>query len=227
METAVCIVAYNEENYIKKAIKQFSGLVDKVLVMLSQVPWGGVPEEPDRTYDIAESLGAEVITGFWKTEADQRNEGQQRLKDYDWILIVDVDEFYAKEDIKKLLKFLETAKAQAYGITNLEVYWKTPQCVIRPQSRGGLIIAVKSGIRFLDKRNVGSGWEWLPKDITLHHWSYVRTDEEMLKKITTFEHRDEIVLNWYQEKWLGWTSEMENLHPVNPVEFKKAVCLSE
>jgi hypothetical protein len=58
----------------------------------------------------------------------------------------------------------------------------------------------------------------------MHHLSYVRTDEDMLKKISTFSHSNEFdFYQWYLTKWLNWTPERLDLHPVVPEQFKQAI----
>lgn len=222
MKIGILTVAYREERFIKDCIRQFRG-VGKHLCLISDTPWHGEKEPMDKTPEIAENEGAEVIISDWVSEAKQRNWGVERLKDYDWILIVDADERYDKTSIDNLLKFLEEAELPAYGIGRLKTYWKTTDYVIDPEESGGLIVAIRPTVRFTDKRCIDSQWDFLPKNIIMHHYSYVRTDNEIKRKLSTFEHACEIIPNWYNNIWLKWTPEMENLHPVNPSSFRKAV----
>ena len=225
MKIGVEIVAYREERFIEECIKQFEGLDFRILVMVSDTPWHGEKLPMDKTVEIAEKLGAEVVVGDWEKEHDQRNEGLKILKDCDWVLIVDADKKYSKTSLKNLCKFLERANYPAYGIGNLLTYWKTPNYVIEPPESGGLIVAVRPYVNFWDKRCIESDWDFLPDDVLMHHYSYVRTDEEMKKKISTFEHSDEIVDGWYEKVWKEWDNNkyLENLHPVNPKSFERAI----
>ena len=101
---AVLTIAYNEEQYIGACIKQFKGLINKHLVLLSTKPWNGQAYNKDRTEQIARSLSAEVIMQFWQTEHEQRNWGLAYLYNYDYVFIVDADEMYSKLDIEKILE---------------------------------------------------------------------------------------------------------------------------
>jgi hypothetical protein len=57
----------------------------------------------------------------------------------------------------------------------------------------------------------------------MHHLSYVRRDSDMWKKVSSFEAAKEFdVQAWYDNVWLKWTPDMENLHPVVPHQFKRA-----
>jgi hypothetical protein len=53
--------------------------------------------------------------------------------------------------------------------------------------------------------------------------SYVRTDEQMKKKIETFHHSAEFDTDaWYNNIWLPWDKFSGNLHPVVPAQFEFA-----
>lgn len=224
MKIGILTLAYNEERFAKDCIRQFKGfLIDKHLFLISDTPWHGEKLQADKTADIAEKFGAEVIVGDWQSETEQRNFGLDQLKDCDWVLIVDADEHYEPKAVARLISFLEKAALPAYGIGRLLTYWKDKKHIVDPEETGGLIVAVRPSVRFIDKRCIDSEWDFLPEDIVMHHYSYVRTDEEMKKKISSFEHAEEIVPNWYEDVWLKWTPEMKNVHPVNPGSFKKII----
>lgn len=216
MRIGVLTVCYRDERFIRTCIRQLRGLVTKHIVLVSDDPWNGFPEPLDHCADIAEKEGAEAIIGNWATEAVQRNYGVSLLQDMDWIFVVDTDERYTRDDAIKLKNFLETQKVPAFGIGRLKTYWKDTETIVDPEETGGLIVAVQPHVKFTDKRCIDSQWAFLPKDILMHHLSYVRTNEEMKRKISTFEHANEIVPNWYEEKWLHGET---YLHPVNPSSF--------
>lgn len=218
MSIGVLTVCYRDERFMHNCIRQFRGLVDEHLVLVSDDPWHGEAEPLDRCAEYAEKEGARTIVGNWLSEKDQRNFGVKELSRHDWILIVDTDERYLRHDVQKMIGFLETANLSAYGIGRLKTYWKDIKTIIEPEESGGLIVAVRPSVRFTEKRCIDSEWYLLPQDIVMHHLSYVRTDSEMRRKIATFEHYHEIQKNWYEEKWL---TGKENLHPVHPESFKK------
>ncbi|GAH13593.1 unnamed protein product [marine sediment metagenome] len=57
--------------------------------------------------------------------------------------------------------------------------------------------------------------------------SYVRSDEEMLRKIQSFSHAKDIFSGWYENIWLKWRNDMTNLHPSKVGDFKKTISVSE
>jgi glycosyltransferase involved in cell wall biosynthesis len=219
MKLSCVTIAYKEERFMPKFIQSMQDRVDEIVVLNSIKPWNGDPDEVDNTGSIARSLGATVINYDWKTEQDQRNAGQQYCMDSDWIIVLDPDEYILDADWTSLVAFLETAELDAYVPFMQHTYWKTG-FVIDPPEDYKQIIAVRPHVRFVDKRVVDSPWYYAP--IELHHMSWARSDEECLKKISTYAHAKEFdTLKWFSEVWQS--DQTENLHPLTPDSLKKAV----
>lgn len=216
---AVVTIAFNEERFIKPFLTHIPSWVEEKLVLVSTQPWQGRNEIPDDTDLIAEKMGATVICYDWKSEEEQRQAGQDFLHEYDWIIVLDPDEFLTKQDWTKLRRFLENEPdLRAYVTGSQLTYWKNGY-VIEPREDYKQIIAVKPNVRFVDKRVVDSPWGHAPTD--LHHFSWARTNKECLSKITHYAHAHELDPKWYEEVWLS--DRLENLHPLSPEALKLAV----
>lgn len=224
---AVLTNAYREENWIVGCIEQFKPFNLYHLVLESLQSWAKASWDRDATGSISRSLGAEVISHNWGSEADQFNYAMAYLRDYDWVIICDADERYDESNLEALLDHLENVAAENIsGIKTCRwnVYWKTSDYEIEPQQTDFPLIAVRpQHVMFQKARDPGPiAYEFVYS--RMYHFSYVRTDEEMWKKICTFSHAfDFNKSEWYQDKWLAWTPEMEDLHPVAPEQFKRAV----
>lgn len=221
MKVGVLTVAYNEAQFIGACVKQFQKFNMDHLVLVSSEPWNGEHFIPDNTSDIASSLGAEVICGNWASEAHQRNFGLDYFKGYDWVLVVDADEFYTSAGLRELSASLEM-DAEAIVASNMQVYWKDMFHRVTPQQEDNPIVAIRPHQHFTNARQA-----WCDRTdtkATLHHLSYVRDDNNMWKKISSFEHAQDFdIQEWYEEVWLNWTPDATNLHPVNPSQFYQAV----
>jgi glycosyltransferase involved in cell wall biosynthesis len=215
--------AYKEERLIKGCIEQFKGFEIDHIVLNTSKPWGQSESEEDNTPLIAIEAGAKVYTAPWQTEEDQFNWGLDGMYDKDWVLIVDADERYEAKDIELLLENLSELSENIESVkpTFWEVYWKTPEYRIIPEQPFKPIIAVRPHVRFTEKRQANCSYTMIP--ITLHHFSYVRNNEEMLRKINSFSHKDEIVDKWYENVWLNWKPRNKFLHPVIPSQFQQAI----
>lgn len=223
MKIGIVTVAYNEERFIKACINQFASYDISHLVLISRKPWHGPSYPQDKTGEYAVEAGANVVEKVWKSEAEQRNYGQRFFEKmgYDWVIVVDADEFYEPNTIASLMEYLRVTNDEVVTAPNMLVYWKNINLRIDPLQTDNPIIAVRPRLRFGSARQAEGHREQLP--VLLHHLSYVRTDEEMVKKISSFEHtKDFNVKDWYNNVWLKWTPGMEDLHPVNPPQFKRA-----
>lgn len=218
MRVATVAVAYNEERLIGPHLDHIPDWVEEKLVLVSASPWQGKAELPDRTDEIAEAQGATVIVHDWPTEEDQRNAGQDYLHDYDWVVVLDPDEFLSKSSWVKLRRLLSEEIPDANVVAHQRVFWKDKE--ISPHTDYQQIILVRPSVRFVDKRVVDSAWGTLP--VELLHFSWARTNDEIWSKITHYAHADEFNKErWYEEVWLG--NKTENLHPLTPETLKGLV----
>jgi glycosyltransferase involved in cell wall biosynthesis len=226
MNIGVLTVAFNEKRFIKPCIKQFDGFNFPHLVLISNKPWRG-DYQMDETWAIAKTyneLGSTIID-YWPDQASQFNDGLEYLKEnrIDWTLIVDADEFYTPKDIGILVGQIRKTKAEAITCPFMQSYWKSPDYRLFPEQDDNPIIAIRTDQKFIDKRNA----ETSIRESTvakMHHMSYVRDNEEMMKKIETFEHSHEFDLGaWYKDVWSSWTPDSTMLHPTVPSKWERAV----
>jgi len=101
---------------------------------------------------------------------------------------------------------------------HMDTYWKSPQYVIRPRER--LTPVVMIDVQKVDHVHIreytgGRAMVLGPEYGVIHHLSYAGPDERILRKISTWSHREEFVEEWYRRVWQGWDSDklMRNLHP--------------
>lgn len=221
MRLACVTVAYCEQRLILPFIQHMQDRVEEIVVLNSTKPWSGVEAEHDNTAAIARSLGATVFEEYWPTEEEQRNTGQDYCMDYDWVIVLDPDEFITDEEWDKLVRFLETATLDAYVTGAQHTLWKRG-FIIDPPEDYKQIIAVRPSVRFTDKRCVDTSWA--PAPVELWHASWARSDAECWRKITSYAHAHEFdPVRWFGDVWLDWTPDMENLHPLSPPALKRAL----
>jgi len=190
-------------------------------ILLSRKPWNG-----DWDFSIEEFYlpdNVELIVGDWNDQAEQLNFGLEDLRQngFEWALIVDADEFYIKTDIKLLLMEIELCDKDAIVARNMEVFWKTPQFRISPKQDDNPIIAIRTDKRFSHHRVSECSKQY--SNTILYHFSYVRTNQEMLKKIDSFGHAYEFDREyWFNKVWLTWGTSSRNFHPTVPEKFEYA-----
>jgi glycosyltransferase involved in cell wall biosynthesis len=223
MRLAILTLAYNEEETIEPVIKNWLGLADKHLVLLSSKPWHGKPEEPDKTEEICKRYELDVVKMNWQSETEQRNWGLAYLYDYDYVMVVDADELWLYEDQVKVYEILSKgkenvlgglAKEHCYRASKVATYWKDTDRILDPPDSHKPIIAVNpKKVLFTEHRAV-QGIDQPEIDMELHHLSYCKSDKKIFNKIKQFEHYDQIRKNWYQEIWEG--DQVEDVRPYGP-----------
>jgi hypothetical protein len=235
---------YENSGYLQESIRRIYDSVDKVLILLNYKPWNGEGEDSvvaDTYKQVSEIFDPQskivLISQFWNAEDTQRNFGKKILHEMGikWCLTVDDDELYNYDQLEAVKKILETTDKYVLLIPQ-KVYWKTPEYCIENNviAFPALCLADPMKTYFRHARNTivnGGNWETLPPEIVIcHHYSYVRTEEQLQRKIKTFSHATDYSFeDWYENVWCKWTPEMENLHP-NPggkSTFKKAVPVAQ
>lgn len=212
MKLASVAVALNEERFIGPHIAHIPDRVDKV-VLRSMRPWHGKVAELDSTDVIAEHAGAEVITDEWKTEADQRNYGQEVLQSYDWIITLDPDEFIV--DWEEFFNFLATApyNVDAFVCEKQFTYWKDGYVADPPEDHRQ-VIAIRPNVRYVENRVIDRPFGIAP--IKVHHFSWARTDDEVLQKLRHYSEQHFDSDKWFKEVWKEWHEGVQDVHPSTP-----------
>jgi len=250
MKFATFVLAYNQDKWIMRNIENAYPHVDRIYVGYSKYPWNYDPESRFlrlNEFDINIIKNSpykdkiKIIEGDWTYEFDERNEILYAAKNdgMDYLMIHDADEFYFHNDFEKLKDIVKQyPENDAYAV-RMCVFWKSLDYILiaPPLTADGVTFGGKiSGIaevvmnlktehKFTHIRYSGAKTYKIldESDLIYYHTSYVLTDEELYRKIKTWAHRNDFdVEKWYQEKWLNWTLEMTDLHPIWPYSWSRA-----
>jgi glycosyltransferase involved in cell wall biosynthesis len=201
------------------------------MVLVSSKPWLGDAGKDDGTAEAARNEYAEVHVQHWQSEAEQRNWGLAQLKDFDYVLIVDADELYTRTGIETMIASLRRLGEPYFRIRDMRTYWKTTDYICAPiESWDAPVVAVDpKRVRFYQQRQVEhvSGTR-LPVastlSATLHHMSWVKSDEKIREKIRSRSYAKQIRPGWYEKVWLQWTPEMRDIAPYGLGEMHATYC---
>ena len=232
MNLAVCTIAYNEREWIQRCIRQFKPFASRHLVLVSSRPWfGNGAGKDDGTADMAREEEAEVHVQHWRSEAEQRNWGLAQLMDFDYVLIVDADELYSRTGIEAMIAAIRQLREPHFRIREMRTYWKTTDYICAPiEGWEAPVIAVDpKRVRFYKQRQVEQvtgaplpAASTLPA--TLHHMSWVKSNEKIQEKIGSFSHAEHIRPGWYENVWLQWKPEMRDIAPYSFEEMHAVYC---
>lgn len=225
MKIGVLTNAFDEQRLIANCVEQFKPWF-RHIVWCNEKSWEGGLTQDDSTAKIAHEHGATaILDGNWVRAHDQFNLGLREFElegGFDWIIICDADERWAPDAVGQLVTDLanQPDNVTAVRSNQWEVYWKTDYRIHPPQTDYPLV-AVRPYEHFQNIRQPSGSIGWTTAK--MHHFSYSRTNEDMWKKVQTFEAAREFqVKEWYDNVWMKWNPTMQNLHPVVPDQFKFA-----
>lgn len=215
MKIGVSITAFNEP-LIVPIIKQYEDIADRVVVTVSKKPWYGDYEKDNTAYRAVRDTRSYVIHKEWDSEHDQRNEAMDVMRDMDYIITSHCDTWFTPDD---LVAFKNMELEDLHYTCKVLTYWKDYDTVLYPNI-GLPTLFVRSDAVFTKMINIQNQLAE-PKElpITCYHTSWVKTDEEVLQKIRTYSHADEIQKDWYERVWRNWNDTMTDFGPTNPKDF--------
>ncbi|TAL53030.1 MAG: glycosyltransferase [Nanoarchaeota archaeon] len=93
------MIAKNEEKFLPACLESVKDIVDEIIV----VDTGST----DKTVQIAESYGAKVIHHKWQLNMSKARDEYIKAATKEWILSLDADERFAKQDVPKIKSIIE------------------------------------------------------------------------------------------------------------------------
>jgi hypothetical protein len=239
MRIATHVLAYNVSRFINPVLRNMAPFVDRIYVAHPRRPWAynsnsraskTNPTHIDELSALLDGSKIEIIEGDWLNEESMRNTCLQRAREegFDWLLIQDADEFYPEETWQQIRRVLSQASSEDHLTTTWYNFWKSSHYVLVnsatgiKESNAGFAIRCRPGLEFVNKRR-SNALSSRVIDCPCFHYGYVMSDNEMIEKISTWSHADEIKALWLRLKWLNWNFSTRNLHPLFPTSWVNAV----
>ena len=224
-------LAYNQEDYIEYCLKGLAHSVGALFVMFSERPWSTYNpsarkefDRVDNTWHILSRLQAElphlrIVAGDWHCEEDMRNQGLAAAREsgFDYLLIVDADEFYHDNDLARIQEFvIGTPECESWRC-RMRIPFKYCDYVVD----GGdhylpVVVRTREGVKFTNRRIPDGRRVRLPADLVCFNLGFILPDDRMYQKMRTYGHAHQVVEGWFEEKWLSWTPNAKDLHPREP-----------
>ena len=191
---SLCIVARNEEGFIKGCIASASALADEILVLDTG--------STDLTRHLAKEAGARIVRARWRDDYARAFEQMRQAARGDWILNLDADEALdpaAHDRVRTLVAapeadgYLPLIRNYCYQVT---VKWRAADASA-PTSLGACGWSPSRTVRLFrnDPRYcytgavhhtvapsvLAAGGSIAPVDIVIHHWGRLRLDQAAVK----------------------------------------------
>ena len=213
-----CYITKNSEEFIAYSIKSIYDMVAKIIVVDNN--------SKDKTLEILKNMQFNdpqnkitVISREFQNKTEQRNTYCQMLDGMDFAWIVDSDEVWSGDDLRKVEHLIFGNPQIPSFCFNFIDFWKDLAHV----SKGiwETFVGRKSLINLNICGKIKYNTHTLPvlvndgeipsvfaQDIYFHHYSYVRTDKQIKDKIDYYINTGtpgfEQQKNWYEKVWLAW-----------------------
>jgi GT2 family glycosyltransferase len=240
---------YDDHEYLDVSLETIKNKLDKVLFLMSDIPWNGKKIDNSSTIQKVKNLckqnkNFELIEGHWTNEIDQRNFGltQFYTAGIDYCFIIDSDEMYYETHFENIKEFIKKNPQIAAFHVEWNTYWTKQYYVISPREYYKPVIAVKvdsfqfttirhgvtsisrAGSFVFQTKEANYNGAVIPPQLAFcFHFSYARTNEYIKRKLETNSHAPEFLSGWYEKVWLNWTPNSKNLHPVTPQQYETSV----
>ena len=241
------ILLFDCDQFVLRTINNCSRFVEKIFISYSKYPW--IYNKQARAHFSNTSnlellktsphfSKLDIIEGIWNTEEDQRNTCLERAREegFNYLIIQDADELYCQEQYKKNISGILENQDYAYYTTPWINFWKSLDYVLEFKDPGfgekdtiysrcaNFAVNLKQETRFVRKRIINLTESVQHLSGICHHLSYVLSDQEVLRKISTWGHAHQVnVNNWYKWKWLAWQPSTTYLFPIISVTANRAV----
>ncbi len=213
---ATCYITKDSEEFLEVSIRSIYDMVSKIIVIDNN--------SKDKTLEILEKFNDSqkkitVISKEFKNKTDQRNTYCQMLDGMDYAWIIDSDEVWDGENLRKVEHLIFSNPQVQSFCWNFYDFWKDLghlskgiwESFVGRKSLINLNITgrIKYDIHTLPIRENGEEiYSVFFKDIYFFHYSYVRSTEKIKNKIDYYVNTGTPGFpqqkDYYEKIWLGW-----------------------
>lgn len=236
MKFAILTLAFYGGKTLDRMLANTGGFVDKIYLSHSPVPWNKYNPEArtkfksdfdvDKVSKLPYNDKITLLQGVWESDEAQREHAlqQARADGIDYLIVQDSDEFYLPEDFQKNLNGIRANPDHPAYVCPWVKFWKNINYVMQARKHNGLNYQTVTtcpnfavnvnypGIHFNLSRLVNENHKAFMLEGLCLHLCWVLTDEEVLKKISTWGHSHQFdYKKWYKHKWLSWTPKTKHL----------------
>lgn len=126
MPVSLCMIVKNEEACLPGCLRSVRGVADEIIV----VDTGST----DGTVKVAESFGAKVYRSEWNDSFSEARNCSLSKATKDWILVMDADDVFEREDLQKLLSITRDGDGET------DVYCGRTLCYSGDTPDGGSVL---------------------------------------------------------------------------------------
>jgi len=125
----------------------------------------------------------------------------------DLVLVQDYDEIWPNAVLKNSLTFAQTSNVRN-NLINMVHFWRSFDLICRDQGWP---------VRIINLMQANNEVAYIPHE-PVYHFGYAVTSQTMAYKWQIHGHKNELRLNWFEDKWYKWPAP-DDCHPTNDQDF--------
>jgi hypothetical protein len=241
MRLAAVVLLFREQAFIEACVRAIYPVVDAICcTSRHDRNFSGQPVGTDATLDtllrvpdpenklrlvVQRDLGH--VPGQ-NAEAKLRNAAMALEPHADYYLIVDTDEIWDADVLRRCWAEVQRTHRAAYRISSYTYFRTWNYRVIEPGDGYRPLVFLRRGFHFKTDRQIEwhgpARWReylrtgrkpktvYFPPDLRLHHGSGVGDDDRILTKINNYGHKDGIDPTWFERVWKNFHPGIRNFH---------------
>lgn len=224
-----------DQRFIDRCIEQVRAFSAQIIVPVSSHLYNGKIEDEESLQEIRRRNSdvsfiryeweAEYAARYWHNYA--RIVGMKLVEeDVDWVLFLDADEIV---DTARFIGFMESGALDNYDSFDFLSYWyfrSAENRAIQTETQGTLVR--KELVTIFPHENAereqlwqgrfwkGANYKGVP---IVHHYSWVRSKEEMLAKVTSWGHKND--RNWVELVEREFSKDFDGTDFVHGYQYKQ------
>lgn len=242
LEIVAVVLVFNDVTWLQYSIRSILRHVKQVLVLVGSMSFYGQSGDVSAVRRVIDSIDdrfgkIRMVMLHGMDEVNQRKLAMRMIESKypsAWIMFVDSFEVWDHQNIQRLI---ETAtigvnkddKIKAFTCSSI-TYWKSTYFCIDPPVNHHPVVLIKNTVELEEGRKciLESGQVHRCNDVLVHNLGYARTSGDMIKKLNNIPFSN-ISKEWHLMKWSAWDKDrsIEDLHPIQPEAFKRAVPISK
>ena len=241
MRLAAIMLLFRERNFVEASVRAILPVVDAVVCTTRHDRnFSGEPvatddsiarllavPDPDNKIKLALQRDVAQAPGL-NSEAQLRNAAMALEPHADYYLIVDTDEIWPEDVLRRAWAEVQRTKWAAYRASSYTYFRKWNYRIVEPGDGYRPLVFLRRGFYFKQDRQI----EWhgparrgeylrtfrkpktvfFPPDLRMHHGSGVGDDERILTKINNYGHKDGIDPDWFERVWKNFSPSIRNFH---------------
>jgi hypothetical protein len=241
MRLAAIMLLFREQHFVEASIRAIYPVVDAVVcTSRHDRNFSGEPvptddsiatllriPDPDNKIKLAIQRDLTLFPGL-NAEAQLRNAAMALEPHADYYLIVDTDEIWPEDVLRRCWAEVQRTKWAAYRVSSYTYFRKWNYRIVEPGDGYRPLVFLRRGFFFKQDRQID--WHgparlgeylrtarkpktiFFPPELRMHHGSSVGGDERILTKINNYGHKDGIDPDWFERVWKNFHPGMRNFH---------------